>query len=256
MNEKMINYVVEHGNTTKDQFLSLNWEEQVDFILLHLAGGPNRWCIYKDFMNFMAEFCQECIDEDKKAGTNLSKWLFTVAMQRLSKGAVLHKPVSFRNQLEGKYWIYSSAYDDYHIMTEDCLNFIYFGLPVAAKYAPTKDYALTIAWGLLEHLDEDGNTTNGFSLDCPNPNDEGQRLFSTAHHIVMNAGLSDEEIFEHFAEPDQWRKHIDWLWRHLDEKRWKQFFEKQGIPSSGLKGWKARKTLKKEMKEKYYAISF
>ena len=141
----MLNYIAKKSSTSVATLSQKTWPELVDFILLHLAGGSNRWCIHKNFMTFMSLYGKECIDMDKKTGYELAPVLFTVAMQRLSKGAVLHDVVHFDQQLPAKFWVYSSAHDDYHIMTDDCLQFIYEGLPVAAQFKPTSDYALKIA---------------------------------------------------------------------------------------------------------------
>lgn len=244
----MVQFVVEHSKTTKEEFCKLTWPEKVDFILLRLAGGSNRWCIHKNFMEFMAIYGEDCIKEDRQAGTNLASVLFTVAMQRLSKGAVLHENVNFCTQLPEKFWVYSSANDDYHIMTDDCVFFIKRGLPVAAKYAPTKDYALTIAWGLVEHIDQDG-----YGMDLNDPI-IGKDLFFCAQRIIMEEEYTYDELFHRYAKPYQWRKHADWLWRYLSRsKKWDEFFKKIEIPG-GLKGWKNRRQIKKELKEAYYSL--
>lgn len=230
MKKHMIQFVSQQSGTPEEKVASLSWYEQVNFILYHLAGNSNRWCINDRFMYFMAKFGQECIKEDIKTGHDFSSVLFTVAMQRLSKGAVLHAPVDLLETLPFEFRGYSSYYDDYHIMTPGCLEFIYHGLPVAAKHAPTKDYALTIAWGLLRHLDELGVRYDRFSLDCENPLEEGKQLYRTAKAIIEN-NLPNEEIFAGYAQPYQWQKHTKWLKNYLTkEKRWQEFFKKLGVP--------------------------
>lgn len=245
MKKHMIQFVSQQSGTPEEKVASLSWYEQVNFILYHLAGNSNRWCINDRFMYFMAKFGQECIKEDIKTGHDFSSVLFTVAMQRLSKGAVLHAPVDLLETLPFEFRGYSSYYDDYHIMTPGCLEFIYHGLPVAAKLTHTKDYALTIAQGLAEHLDELGCRYNGFSLGCENATDEGKRLFSKACSIIEN-NLPKEQVFAIYAQPHQWQKHTKWLKKYLaKEKRWQEFFKKIGISSFAFKHrLKIRKAIK------------
>ena len=247
MKEEMIKFVCEHGRITKEEFLNKNWEEQVNYILSHLAGECTRWCIYKDFMVFMARFGQDCIEQDRQNGTQLAAVLFTVAMQRLSKGAVLHDVVNFYDQLPSTYWAYSSAHDDYHIMTPDCLEFIYKGLPVAANYEPTKNYARIIAWGLVEHLDAEGKRHGGFSLDCENPDEEGKKLFECARRIIEQSTMPRHEIFARYAKPWQWQKHKAWLKRFMESyNAWNLLYQYLDIPK-GLKGRKQRHQVRREI---------
>lgn len=227
---KNIYFVASHSEITAENFAKMTWPEQVDYILIHLAGGNNRWCIHKDFMLFMAKFGNECIEMDKKTGQNLTPVLFTIAMQRLSKGAVLHDAVDFSKQLPAKFWPYSSAHDDYHIMTDDCLEFIYNGLPIAAKLPATQEYALTIAWGLVEHLDENGKAE--FSLYCDNALEHGKRLYAKGLEIIENNALA-EDIFSRYSKPGQWQKHKVWLKSYiLKNDCWNDFFKKASVSSS------------------------
>lgn len=230
MKKNMIQFVAQQSGTAEEKISSLSWSEMVNFILHHLAGEHNRWCINDRFMYFMAKFGDECISQDIQRGHQFAPVLFTIAMQRLSKGAVLHAPVDLLETLPFEFRGYSSYYDDYHIMTPGCLEFIYHGLPVAAKLPHTKDYALTIAQGLAEHLDVLGCRYNGFSLGCENATDEGKRLFSKACSIIEN-NLPEEQVFAIYAQPYQWQKHTQWLKNYLaKEKRWQEFFKKLGVP--------------------------
>ena len=243
----MLRFIAKHSETSVEKLAQMSWPQQVDHILLHLAGGSNRWCINKNFMSFMARFGKDCIEMDYQSRNNLAAVLFTVAMQRLSKGAVLHDVVNFSEQLPNKFWIYSSAHDDYHIMTQDCLEFIYNGLPIAAQFEPTRDYALKIAWGLAEHLDENGNQY-GFSLYCSYPHAEGKKLFAKAVEII-ETNVSKEDIFSRYAQTNQWQKHKSWLYAYIEkEKLWDCFFEKINV-SRSLFAWQQRRKIKQEMKE-------
>lgn len=238
-------FVSSHSKITAETFENLSWAEQVDFILKHLTGGISRFCIHKDFMIFMARYGKECIALDNETGENFAPILFTVAMQRLSKGAVKHDSVNFEEQLRDKFWIYSSAHDDSHVMTNDCLEFIYSGLPVAAQLEKTKDYALKIAWGLVEHLDEEGNRYN-YDLYCDNPQLEGKKLFAKAEDIIeKNAPYS--YIFSRYSKKHEWQKHKKWLKNYLlATGRWDEFFEKIDV-KKGLITFSRRQKIKKEI---------
>ena len=241
-----MNFVVSHSAITMDDFIVMSWPEQVDYILNNLAGNENRYVIYKDFMSFMAEFGEECIEMDRLTGHKFAPVLFVVAMQRLSKGAVMHEAVDFREQLPSKFWKYSSAHDDFHIMTPDCLEFIYKGLPIAAQFEPTKDYAIKIAWGLFDHLDEKGCCHKGFSLYCNNPVEEGEKLYTTALEI-LNANVSSNDIFYRCSRPLRWRKHKKWLRGYLTKNElWHEFFNNIGI-SLKFKTLLQRSRIKKEI---------
>ncbi|MBE6452550.1 MAG: hypothetical protein E7012_03565 [Alphaproteobacteria bacterium] len=198
-------------------------------------------------MTFMSLFGKDCIEMDKLTGENLAPVLFTVAMQRLSKGAVLHAPVHFNEQLPFKFWSYSSAHDDYHIMTDDCLQFIYKGLPIAAQFKPTSDYALKIAWGLAEHLNENGNCLNGFELYCNNPVEEGKKLYAKAIEIIEK-NVSAKDIFSRYSKPNQWQKHKVWLRSYLSKNNcWNDFFKRIEV-SASLSNLCERIRIKREIK--------
>ena len=247
MEQKIVNFVVSHSEISAEDFEKMTWAEQVDYILLHLAGGSNRWCINKNFMSFMAQCGKECIKMDRHTEQKLAPTLFVIAMQRLSKGAVLHDVVNFKEQLSNRFWLYSSAHDDYHIMTPDCLEFIYNGLMVAAQLEPTRDYALKIAWGLSEHLDENGNCLNGFDLYCENAAEEGKKLYAKAIEIIEKTA-SAEDIFSRYSKPGQWQKHKLWLKNYLMENnRWNDFFKKIDV-STSLFNFRKRMQIIREIK--------
>jgi len=249
MKKEMLNYIANNTRVSENELNSMSWQRIVDEVILpKIAGRSNRWHITDEFMAFMADFGKECIEMDKSNGTNLAPVLFTVAMQRLSKGALKHKGVQFDKQLPKKYWEYSSAHDDYGIMTPGCLQFIYYGLPVAAQFAPTREYALIQAWGLVEHLDAQGNR-NDFDLYCDSPSENGIKLYDTGLRLVEQ-WTKEEELYEHFASPEQWRKHLDWFHAHQKMFQWDDFFSRIYDPAGKgwFKRWSEKRAIKKEIR--------
>lgn len=247
MNE-MLTYIRENSRVSENELSPMSWQKMVDEVILpQIAGRSNRWHITDEFMVFMAKFGKECIEMDRRYGTALAQVLFTVAMQRLSKGALKHKGVNFFNQLPEKYWEYSSAHDDYGVMTNGCLQFIYEGLSIAANFEPTREYALIQAWGLVEHLDAEGNRYD-FDLYCNDPEGNGARLYATGLRIVDDWSDKKEQ-YEHFATPNQWRKHKAWFFDHAEELDWNDFFSRiyDSAGKGWLRRWREKKTIRKEI---------
>ena len=132
-------------------------------------------------------------------------------------------------------------------MTKGCLQFIYEGLPVAAGFEPTREYALIQAWGLVEHLDAEGNRYD-FDLYCDNPEENGARLYETALKIVEH-WASEQEQYEHFATPKRWRDHKGWFRPRAQEIDfdWDDFFVRIYDPAG--KGWLKRRREKKAIRK-------
>ncbi len=190
---------------------TMSWQDMVDNVILpKLAGGSNRCHISDDFMIFMAKFGRECQREDWQHNTRLTPILYTIAMQRLSKGALLHKTVDFRTQLPKKYMEYSSMHDNFGIMTEGCLEFIYNGLKHAAMINETNRYAVIQCFGIMKYLDANGKVQGEFSLACPNPEENGAKMYAIAEKIVEKSA-DTITIYQQYATPDQWQKHKRWL---------------------------------------------
>ena len=94
----MLTYIRENGRVSENEMHTMSWQKMVDDVILpQIAGRSNRWHITDEFMVFMAKFGKECFEMDQRYGTALAPVLFTVAMQRLSKGALRHKGVNFFN---------------------------------------------------------------------------------------------------------------------------------------------------------------
>lgn len=220
--EKIISYI---ENVTKERNLSLfTWEELVDKIILPKMAGPknemqSRYKIGDMFMNLLAYFPQEISEKN----IVLAPILFEIALQRLSCGAVLHDSTPWPEPLPEKYWEYSSKWDERHVMTEGCYNFIMNGLEQALKFDMTRDHALKILFGLMEYTDVTGNIYADFMLG--DFKGKAAQLYRHAEKLV-EGNASFEEIYPYYARVGQWEKHISYLSKNKDKINWDDFFEK------------------------------
>ncbi len=227
--EKITNYI---ENVTKERNLSLfTWEELVDKIILPKMAGPknkaqSRYMINDMFMNLLANFSQEIAEKN----IVLAPILFEVGLQRLSCGAVLHDSTPWPEPLPMKYREYSSRWDENHVMTEGCYNFIMNGLEQALKFDMTRDHALKILFGLMEYTDAAGNIYSGFMLS--NFTDKAAQLYRHAEKLVEQYA-SFEEIYPYYARVGQWEKHIPYLSINKEKIDWDDFFKKSQAVTKG-----------------------
>ena len=219
--EKIISYI-ENVTGTKN-LADKNWQEIVDTIVLPQMAGPHnsnqcRYKIHDMFMNLLANYSKEISAKN----SYLAPILFEIGLQRLSCGAVLHETTSWPEPLPKKYWEYSSCWDEKHVMTEGCFNFIMKGLDESLKFEMTRDHALKILFGLMEKTDIRGNIEN-YSLG--EFKDNAAQLYRHAERLVEDYA-SFEEIYPYYAKPLQWEKHIFYLSQNKDKINWDDFFEK------------------------------
>ena len=203
------------------------WKEIVFSVVLpRMAGMQNhRYCINDRFMELMAQYPEEIIRMDYRTGMNLLE----IAMQRLSCGAVMHEPTPWPQPLDKEYWPYSSKYDEGHVMSQGCYNFIFQGLPECLKHEETKSHALKILFGLTSHLDEKGNVYGTYLVPDKLTDVHRATLYKFAKEQVEKHA-SFEEIFEHYARPGAWERHKDWFAQAgLTNAQWRKFFNAIGI---------------------------
>lgn len=227
--EKIISYI---ENVTKECNLSSkSWQEIVDEIILPKMAGPkneiqSRYKINDMFMNLLAYFPSDVTYKD----SYLAPILFEIALQRLSCGAVLHDSTPWPEPLPMKYHEYSSRWDERHVMTEGCYNFIMNGLEQALKFEMTRSHALKILFGLMENTNIKGGVENNYSLG--EFKDKAAQLFRHAERLVEEYA-SFEEIYPYYARPAQWEKHIFFLSQHRHKINWNDFFEKTQAATKG-----------------------
>lgn len=220
--EKIIVYIEQ---VTKQRDLSLyNWQELVDKVILPKMAGPknkaqSRYMINDMFMNLLANFPQEISEKN----IVLAPILFEIGLQRLSCGAVLHDDTPWPEPLPMKYREYSSRWDERHVMSEGCYNFIMNGLEQSLNFEMTRDHALKILFGLMEYTDAAGNIYSGFMLSSFK--DKVTLLYRHAEKLVEKYA-SFEEIYPYYARAGQWKKHMLYLSLNKDKIDWDDFFKK------------------------------
>ena len=227
------------ANSRKDvaELKNMSWKNCVLDVVLPIMAGhrQNRWRIGDAFMKFTAFYTNDIMDEDFQVGINLLE----IAMQRLSNGAVLHEATSWPEPLAKEYWEYSSKGDEPGLMSEGCYRFIVSGLPVCLRHNETREHALKILFGLVEHLDAEGRISNYLLPD--EFENEAAFLYGFALNQVEN-NASFAEVFNHYAKPGEWMKHKVWFATHAGELNWKDFYARIGV-----KGFFDKRKVKKEI---------
>jgi hypothetical protein len=202
---------------------SKSWLDIVDDVVLpHMAGRAGlRYKIHDDYMNLLADFAYEIICKDK----NLANELFEIALQRISCGAVLHGDKKWPEPLDFKYWEYSSKFDEDHVMTEGCFNFIMNAADTCLKHCrkDVKEHMLKILFGIIKHTNAYGEVTHEYyALADFKP--QAADLYRHATCLV-ECYASFKELYRNYAAPGQWEKHKMWFSEHFDEINWNSFFK-------------------------------
>lgn len=230
------------------------WAEVVNNVILpKLAGRAEyRSRIYPEFMKFLALYADTVCRKDNYLG----EILLEIAMQRISNGAVLHEddktptfealPEAYREYASQNYCLGGEP----GLMGEEEYAFIMQALPVCLKHEKLLNHALAIAFGILKHLTPEGEVADGymFGTTCFKP--DGKALYEAALSRVISYATWDE-LFRHFAQPEQWQKHKKWFKQEIECKNltWKQFFEATQAAGTGFfaKRWRNRARIKKEI---------
>ena len=233
----MYNEISASCGKTVAELKNMPWKKCVIDVMLPTMAGfqQNRWRIGDTFMKFMARHVKEVVMEDFQVGMNLLE----IAMQRLSNGAVLHEAISWPEPLDKEYWEYSSRWDEPGLMSEGCYQFIVSGLPVCLRHNETREHALKILFGLIEHLDAEGRISNYLLPD--KFKNEAVFLYGFAQNQVEN-NASFAEVFNHYAKPGEWKKHKVWFATHAVKVNWKDFYTRVGIT-----GFFHKRKVKKEI---------
>ncbi len=232
----------------------LPWKEIVDNIILpqlaYRAEQRNR--IGDGFMKFMAEFAREVCDRDGYLG----EIMLEIAMQRISDGAVVHQddPTPTFNALPAPYKTYGSQNmcqgGEPGLMGKECFDFIVKALPVCLERPQTKSHALAIAFGLVRYLAPNGEPLEGYMLGHYGYKPDGKALYALAKQWVENYA-TEEELFRHYAQPAQWKKHSLWFSKLANDglMDWKKFFAATQAAGNGnfFQRWLQRKKVKKEI---------
>lgn len=218
----MKNLITEIEKVTRVSNLNqMSWQEIVEKVVLPKMAGPRetRWCINDMFMNFVADNAYSIYITDKY----LAGVLFEIALQRLSCGAVLHEPTSWPEPLPKQYWDYSSKWDEAHVMTDGCYNFLCKAMDACMKCEMTRSHALKVLLGLVSHISPNGSVNYGYLL--PKEIEKNSvKLYAYAERTAEEFGTF-EELYQSYARPEQWAKHKVWFADHLKDLDWDKFFK-------------------------------
>lgn len=176
-----------------------------------------------DFMQLMADYAPELYHSDSYSG----EILLELALQRLSKGAVLHEVHHLIDSLPPAYQKYSAAYDQYGLMSDACWNFLAKQASFCLK-TNAAEHTRKIIFGLLDHLTPQGETLNGFMPGGLDFKVSAKEMYDTMRKTACSQ-LSFETLYEHFATPQRYKKYSFWLkdnWECIDQK---DFFRRIGV---------------------------
>ena len=240
----MISYI--ESVTEKNNLENMPWKEVVDAVILPHMAGPagTRWAIHDMFMNFVAEYAYDISLQDEYTATAMLE----IGLQRLSCGAVIHEATPWPEPLPIEYWAYSSKWDENHIMTEGCYNFIMKAMETCLKNKVTHSHALKILFGLMDHLSPNGKVSHAYYA-LSEFKGNARELFAHAVRLAEQYATFDE-LFSHYAKPAQWEKHKFWFAKHYSQLDWDKFFANtHSTTGNFFQRWQQRKNIKKELKK-------
>ena len=224
---------------------NMSWNEVVEKVVLPKMAGPKgtRWCINDMFMNFVADNAYSIYIADKY----LAGVLFEIALQRLSCGAVLHDGTPWPEPLPKQYWDYSSRWDESHVMTNGCYNFIMKAIDTCMKCEMTRSHALKVLLGLVSYISPDGAVNYGYLLP-EEIEKKSAELYAKAKRTAEEFGTF-EEIYQSYARPGQWQKHKIWFGNNFDKLDWKEFFiDTKCLEGNFIQRLCQRRAIKNELK--------
>lgn len=239
--EKIFDYI--EKATGENNLKNRAWKDVVDHVILPKMAGPQgtRWCINDSFMNFVAEFAYDLRMIDNYTATAM----FEIALQRLSCGAVLHESTPWPQPLPKEYWEYSSKWDEAHIMTEGCYNFICKAMHFCLENEVTESHAQKILFGLTDHISPSGEIAHSYyALNLSK--DKAAGLYRHAERLLEEYATFDE-LYSHYAQPDRWEKHKFWFAQNLQKLDWKKFFADTRIgenEKNPVKRWMKKRSAK------------
>lgn len=244
MKTKIITYI--ESATQTSNLENKSWKEVVDLVILPKMAGPKktRWCINDVFMNFVAEYASDISLKDTYTATAMLE----VGLQRLSCGAVLHSATPWPQPLPEEYWDYSSKWDEAHVMTEGCYNFITKAMEECLKNETTRSHALAVLFGLMEHISPDGTVAYDYYAlgDFKN---KAAELFTYARDLAEKYASFDELVAQ-YVKPNQWQKHQLWFYKNYKKIDWEKFFADTKCAEGNLfQRWNQRRSIKNQIKK-------
>lgn len=245
MNNNFINTVAKLARKSETQLTALPHKQLIEevvlpYIVLPCGQNTRGWRIGDDFMEFMADFGQYCYTQDPDSGAILLE----IALQRLSKGAVLHEESSF-DVLPPRYSKYSAKYDQPGLMSEACWKFLQAQADTCfCCDSMTREHIKKIIFGLLDHIDSEGNTGDyllkSFAFQV-----SPLEIRTWAWEIAQKE-MPLIQLVMHFATPTRWRKWKPFFKEHWDQINKEDFFHR--IKADGFfNGYFQKKKITKEI---------
>lgn len=210
METKFLNTVAELSGKEVSELARMTQRQIADQVILPIILNPTGqdirgWRIGDDYMQLMAEFGDYCYRQDSFTG----EIMLEIALQRLSCGAVLHEASSYKN-LPNDYWKYSAMCDQPGLMSDACWEFLQKQAETCLKANLTKDHLKKIVYGLIDHLDDQGNELGGYMLKYNYFKTDTKEVYAWAWQFA-NKNFPFEELYAHFATPERWQRFIPWL---------------------------------------------
>ena len=237
--EKFLNRVAELARMDVNDLASQTYRQVINNVVLPVILRPTGqdirgWRIGDDYMAIIAEFGRECWLRDNYTG----EILLEIALQRLSCGAVLHEGHSFKILPEA-YWKYSAMCDQYGLMDDACWEFLKKQANTCFQASLTKEHIVKIVFGLLDHLDEEGNELKGYMLKYSNFHTDTKEVYQWAWNFAVEH-FSFEEMYAHFATPQNWQRFIPFFKLHKGKIDKSDFCHRIGVEGF----WNKRKVWK------------
>ncbi len=207
MRTNFLNKVAAMSGKNVNELVGMSQNEVVNKVILPIIVQPTGqdirgWRIGDDYMSLIAEFGEYCWQQDAFTG----EILLEIALQRISCGAVLHEASSYKILPEA-YWKYSAMCDQPGLMSDACFDFLQKQIVTCLKAKLTREHAQKIIFGLIDHLDEQGNELNGYMLKYGHFHTDTQTVFSWAWETAGKY-FTYEELYDHFATPERWERFI------------------------------------------------
>ena len=219
------------------------WDTLINlYVLPKIAGKDTRECISDEFLNLVADYGSEiCAKDSYIAGAILE-----ICLQRLANGAVTSPKngICFSGSLPEEYAEYSSYNDEPSPMTAGCYNFLINGIELAFFNPSTKNHASAILFELMDKTSPFGDVENKAELGQY----AGCATFMFGHaKQIVERHLSFEELYVHYAQPNQWEKHIEWFKNNQHLINWEKFFKDVNVAQQGNRFfcWQAKRRIKK-----------
>ncbi|MDD4556568.1 MAG: hypothetical protein PHE89_04500 [Alphaproteobacteria bacterium] len=198
------------------------FEEVILSKIIRVGGQDSRgWRIPDSFMELMADFGDFIYQKDPYLGGILLE----LALQRISCGAVLHEPTSYKEALPKEYQKYSARYDQYGLMSEKCWLFLTKQIKTCLACDRTKEHAQKIVLGLLNGLQNKINHNGDYMFGGLDFKVSPQEGYDWAYQTVTEE-LPFPMVYEFFATPERWQSYSPWFRENWEKINQKDFFQR------------------------------